>query len=276
MIGGISSGTTLAMAPVAERNRVALISPGASSPDLSTAGDFIFRNYPSDLYEAKIMAEYLASHGVKRVATIFANNDYAKGLASTFRAEFSKLGGEIKFEEGYQPDRTDFKTIVAKVSTIKTDALYLPGYYQSVGLLLRQLKEAGVKKPFYSATGIEDPKFFSVAGNAGDGVIYPTPSIDFENPPPSANEFITRYKDEFGEKPNYPALLAYDATKIVALAIRNGGDSADGIKNALYQIKDFPGITGSTSFDSNGDATKPFSFKIVQNGEFRILPTFVK
>ena len=271
VIGGIGSTTTMAMAPVAEKNRVVLLSPGASNPKLSEAGDFIFRNYPSDLLEAKVMAQYLRRKGIQKVATIYANNDFAEGLASTLKMDFTQLGGEVIFEEGYLPESTDFRTIVAKVTTLNADALYLPGYYQSVGILLRQLKEAGVRLPKYACTGIEDPLFFSVARDAGDGVIYPTPSIDFQSPPDSARRFIKEYKELFGEEPNYPALLAYDAMKIVALAIRDGGYSPEGIRDALYRIKDFPGITGKTSFDSRGDAIKPFRFKVADKGQFRML-----
>lgn len=275
VIGGVSSGTTLAMASVAEKSKVVLFSPGASAPALTNAGDYIFRNYPSDLFETKIMAKYLISKAMTRVSIIYSNNEFGQGLSTAFKGEFVSLGGKIVTEEGYGADVSDFRTLISKIPRSGVDALYLPGYYQSVGLLLRQLRELGVRIPVYSCTGIEDPKFFDASGNAGDGVIYPTPSIDFENPPPEAKGFMTEYAKRFGEQPNYPALLAYDALKIVALAMKEGGYSADSIKSALYRVKDFPGITGRTTIDSNGDAVKPFSLKVTHNGHFEMVDTLV-
>jgi branched-chain amino acid transport system substrate-binding protein len=274
VIGGVSSGTTLAMAPIAERSRVVLFSPGASSPALTDAGDYIFRNYPSDLFETKIMAQYLISKAVMKMSIIYSNNEFGQGLSTAFKAEFVSLGGRIVTEEGYGADVSDFRTLISKIPRSGVDGLYLPGYYQSVGLLLRQLRELGVRVPVYSCTGIEDPKFFDASGNAGEGVIYPTPSIDFDNPPPEAKGFMAEYVKRFGEQPNYPALLAYDALKIVALAMKDGGYTADSIKSALYRIDDFPGITGRTTIDSNGDAVKPFWLKVVHNGRFEMLQAF--
>jgi len=99
------------------------------------------------------------------------------------------------------------------------------------------------------------------------------PSINFQDPPAAAKKFIQEYKDKFGEEPNYPALLAYDAMMIIALAINEGGDSAEGIRDALYRVKDFPGVTGNTTIDHNGDATKPFLLKITKEGRFERFST---
>ncbi len=269
VIGGVSSATTLAMAPIAEKNKVILFSPASSSPELTKQGEYIFRNYPSDTYEAKVLVDYLIKNKIYSISILYENNDYGYGLAKTFADLFQKSGGRVELNEGYLSQTRDFKLYISKLQRTRVQAYYLPGYYQSVGILLKQLKENSDNTRIFSSTGIEDVKLFSIAKTSANGIIYPTPSIDFENPSSAIQLFSVKYKAKYGINPNYPAMLAYDAANIIALAIeKTGNKSTDEIKNELYLIKNFPGITGNTSIDKNGDAEKPFAMKIIENNRF--------
>jgi branched-chain amino acid transport system substrate-binding protein len=270
ILGGVSSSTTLSMAPLAEKKRVILFSPAASSPKLTNAGEYIFRNYPSDTYEAKILSDNMLKMNFLKIAILYQNNDYGQGLASTFEKDFTSKGGVVVFSESYLPNTSDFRKYINKLGITGSDAYYLPGYYQTVGLLLRQLREAGDKTMIFSSTGIEDQRLFAITMNSAEGVIYPTPSIDFTNPEREVKNFIKKYEDKYHQKPNYPAMLAYDAVNIVVKAMLNCNDqtSVEEIKDQLQMVKNYPGLTGLTTIDKNGDAEKPFRLKKIKSKSF--------
>ncbi|MCD6099653.1 MAG: ABC transporter substrate-binding protein, partial [Candidatus Marinimicrobia bacterium] len=111
IIGAMTSSSALAVAPIAEQNRVVLISPSASAPVLSDAGDFVFRNELSDAYGGVVQAELTWKKlRIKKVAIIYINNDYGVGVKDAFEKTFKKLGGEIVDSESFEPDAQDFRT----------------------------------------------------------------------------------------------------------------------------------------------------------------------
>src|SRR3989338_4967926 len=153
IIGGVCSGETLGAAPIAEENKVILISPSATSPDITKAGDFIFRLSPSDAFAGIVAANYAFNDlKAKKAAVISESTDYAQGLRSVFKENFAKLGGEIVADETYNPEDTDMRTQVTKAKAANPDAIYiLPQTIQKGVLLVKQIKEAGLKQQILTA-----------------------------------------------------------------------------------------------------------------------------
>ena len=271
VIGAMASSVTLAVAPIAERTKTVLISPASSSPKITQAGDYIFRNWPSDLFEGREMADFAYSElGIKKIAILYINNDYGLGIKEVFEKHFERLGGEIIITERYEQGGTDFRTQLTKIKDRQPEAIYLPTMAKEAGLILKQAKEIGVKSRFLSIMGIEAPTMLEIAGDAAEGVIYSYPGFDPDSPYDIVQEFQEKYKVKYGEKAEAFAAHAYDAMKIVALAIERGGYTPEGIKDALYKIKDFPGVAGLTTFDENGDVIKQVMIKIIKEGKFHI------
>jgi branched-chain amino acid transport system substrate-binding protein len=196
------------------------------------------------------------------------NLDYGIGLTKVFEKVFESLGGRILAIEYYDQGATDFRTQLSKIKSLNPEAIYLPGYYTEIGLILRQAKEMGLKTKFLSCVGFDNPKVLEIAGNAAEGVIFARPYYDPESNDPIVKTFVKRFRQKFGTDPGIYAAHSYDALKIIATAIKKGGYSADGIKRALYSTKNFPGVTGNTSFDKNGDVEKPIQIMEVYNGKF--------
>ena len=116
VIGDIASSSVLAMAPIAMKNQVVLLSPGASNPDISKAGDFIFRNWQSDALEGEVDAQYAFSKlGWKKVACLYVNNGYGAGLEKVFADKFKAAGGQIVAEESFPQGATDLHAQIAAV-----------------------------------------------------------------------------------------------------------------------------------------------------------------
>lgn len=273
VIGGIFSSETLAAAPIAERNRVVLFSPGSSNPNITFAGDYVFRNWISDAFEGGIMADFARrAKGYSRVAILYIKNDYGEGLKNEFAVRFEAEGGQIPSVESYEQGAADFRTQLLKVSRSNPDAVYLPGYYNELALLLKQAREMKIQKQFLSVVSFEDPKLLELAGKAAEGVIYSAPAISMQDSSSIVRSFVRRFKSVYGREPGLFSAHGYDAMHILAIAVEKGGWESDGIRDALYRIQNYPGVSGMTSFDKNGDVIKPVKLKTVKNMKFTDWP----
>jgi len=251
IIGAMASSVTLAIAPIAEKNKVVLLSPASSAPKITYAGDDYIWNETS----------------YRSIAIIYINNDYGIGLKRAFEKRFTELGGKVIISEPYEFGSTDFRTQISKVKNANPDAIYIIGYGE-MGRLLLQAKETGLNKPFFSCIMFEDPDILKIAGEAAEGVIYTFPSYDPKSQEKQIRDFVKDFKKKYGQIPDGFAANSYDALKILALAIKKGGEDSEGIKDSLYTVTDFPGVTGKTSFDANGDVKKPIGIKTVKDGRF--------
>lgn len=271
VIGPLTSSVALAIAPLANEKRVVMLSPSASSPALTTAGDYIFRNVASDEFETKVMARYAyESLNLQRVGLIYVNNDFGVGFKQFFSKFFINHGGEVLVSEGYEQGATDFRTQLLKIKIPRIDALYLIGY-KEMGNVLRQAKELGIVTQFLSYSAVEDPDIINQAGDATEGLVYTRQSFDPDDPQDVVKKFSSSYRELYKRDPDPYAALAYDSIMILAKVINEGGDSPEEIKRTLYGIEGFPGVTGETTFDNNGDVTKSISIKKIQGGEFHYI-----
>jgi branched-chain amino acid transport system substrate-binding protein len=271
VIGDIASSSVLAMAPIAEKAKVVLLSPGASNPDISKAGEYIFRNWQSDALEGDEDAKYAYSQlGYRKVACLYVDNAYGTGLMNVFTKRFTELGGAILQCESFPQGSTDMRTQLSKIKQGKPDAIYMPGYPPEMAIILKQAKELKISVPFLSTQAFDDPKILELAGKAADGVIFSVP----KPPDPSekvVGDFIKRYKNAYKIDPGVTSDTGYDAVKIISWAIQNGGEQGPQIKDQLLKLKDFPGAAGLTTFDENGDVVRSFIFKKVVGGKVSVI-----
>lgn len=268
IIGPMSSSEMLSIAPIAEKERVVLLSPSASSPAITDAGDFIFRTAPSDSYEGTMVATFVIEHlKLFRVGIIFNNSEYGIGVVNKFKDKYIASGGTVLISESYSEGTSDFRTQLDKIKRANPEAIYFVGY-KELGKMVKQAKELGLSATYLSVSLFEDTDVLTTAGQSAENVIFPSISFDIKSDNPRAINFVTAYSPRYGKTPDAFAASAYDAAYIAAEAIREGGNDATKIKNALYSIKDFNGLLGNFGFDSNGDVVLPIRLKKVKNGEF--------
>jgi len=269
IIGGAGSSVALALAPIANEEKVVLLSPTATAPALTQAGKYFFRTWPSDNYDGGYMAKFAFEKlGLRKVSILYVNNDYGLGIANVFKDDFTKLGGEILNSESYELGATDVRAQLTKIKAQNPEAIYLPGYFKEFSVILRQIRELGIKSKILSVNSFYDPKLLEIAGDAAEGAIFTYPTYDPTSTEPIIKEFVEAYKAKYGKEPDAFAVQGYDALKIIAYAIEQEGYSADDIQKGLAQIKDFPAVGGRTTFDENGDVIKPLRILSVENGEF--------
>jgi branched-chain amino acid transport system substrate-binding protein len=262
------SSSVLAVAPIANRKKVILFTPAASSPDITQAGDYVFRNRISGLAEVEEIAKFAYEKlNIHAAAALIVNNDFGVSYGDTFKKTFGALGGRVVAREVFEQGATDFRSQLAKLKGTKgVQAVYLVGYVPECGAVLKQAKEIKLNVKWLSTIGIESEKFLEIAAGAANGVFYTAPRYDLNDP--STKEFDGKYRARFKEGSQMYAANSYDALKIILLGMEKSGESGEQIKNALYTIKDYPGVTGITTFDKNGDVKKPVMVKVVRNGGF--------
>jgi len=269
IIGHICSSAALAVAPIAEKNKVILFSPGASAPDYKNAGDYIFRNRQDISDEVSKTAEIVKNFNINKIAMIYVNNDYGVSSKDIFTKRFEELGGKVELAESYQQDATDFRTQLTKIKKAEPEAMFLAGLIKESATIIKQSSELGLKVRIFSTIGVEGKELLEIAGPAAEGIIYSAPFFDVKSTDPIVKEFINRYKEKYKKDPTYVfAANGYDALEILNSAVKKCDTNTDCIKDQLYKIKDYPGASGMTTFDQNGDVSKPIMIKTIKNGQF--------
>ena len=265
IIGGVCSGETLGAAPITEAAKVVLISPSATSPDITKAGDFVFRVAPSDAFAGEVAAEYaFNTMGARKAAVVSETTDYAQGLRNVFKARFTELGGQIVVDETYNPEDTDFRTQATKVKVASSDVIYLLPQAPAKGLLLiKQLREAGVTGQLLTAEVLMGRNTVAENGADMEGLIGIEQKFDEKNP--KAAGMVAKYKEQTNEEPAYMS-GGYDIVYLIADAITKNGYDGEKIKMYLYGVKDYDGAVGRITMDENGDPIMEYSILQVKNG----------
>jgi branched-chain amino acid transport system substrate-binding protein len=267
-IGGVTSNLALAMVPAAEKNKMVLISPTATSPKLTGISQYFFRNFPSDTREGRMMAEYAVRRmKIRSVAILFVDKEYGQGLTEVFKNRFTQLGGNVVYEKAYPEATTDFTTYVTEIKEAAPDAIYLPGYYREIADALSEIKKQEVRAKLLSVQGMATPMFLEIAGEAAEGIVYPQPPFDPESKNPAIQKFVRAYREKFPTKPDVDAAFAYDALWIVAKAINTSQKYPDDLRARIADTN-HQGITGEVTFDAGGDVDiEPRIFNVA-NGNF--------
>lgn len=275
VIGPVASSVTLAVAPIAERNHILLISPASTNPKISNAGEYIFRVIPSDALRGQVFAEYMFNEeGIRKVAIIYINNEGGVGNRDSFKERFVSLGGNILMEEGYKQGATDLRTQITKVKASNAEAVMIISYPQDTIILMRQAKELDINKPLYFQTeAVEDSNVLREAGESAEGATYILPA---SAEGASADAFVKAYEEEYGKKPELFAAEAYDIVYLIAAAIRTDPDSdsyANLVRDYLYNVSDYAGASGIISFNDKGDVVKPMAIKKIVSSTPNIIST---
>ncbi len=189
--------------------------------------------------------------GYKKLAVLYAKNDYSQGLYESMSESFEAEGGKIVATETFMVGDKDFKTQLTKLKNTDAEAIYIPDYTAEMAQILEQASQLQVGKPFLSSDGFLSEEIYNLAGDYTDGVVY-TASAQVEESN-SAKEFKDKYTKKYGVGPDSFATNAYDATNILMSVISSVGTDRKAIKDGMKKVKDFVGVNGVINFDENGD-----------------------
>jgi branched-chain amino acid transport system substrate-binding protein len=276
ILGEVASGRSLEAAPIAQSNKVPMISPSSTNPKVTETGDYIFRVCFTDPFQGRLLAEFARRTLKAQKIAIFSDVSapYSVGLAQFFREPFVAGGGQIVSEQKYTGGDKDFRAQLTVIKGTQPDALLVPGYYTDVGLIVAQARQLGITVPLFGGDGWEAPELMQIAGaQALQGTYYST-HFSPENADPAAQKFVAAYRAKYNETPDAMAALGYDSALVLADAIKRAG-STEGkkVRDALAATKDFPGATGSTTLDEKRDARKGAVIITARDGKFQYVET---
>ncbi|WP_213975835.1 ABC transporter substrate-binding protein [Tepidanaerobacter acetatoxydans] len=268
IVGGVISSETLTAGPIANDAKVVMISSSSTAAGVPEIGDYIFRNCLSDEVQAIQLAEYAVKElGLKKFAIMFTNNDYGLSLKEAFEAKAKELAG-VTAVETYNDGEKDFRAQLTKIKGTNPDALYIAGYYTEAAKIAQQAKDQGLNVQILGADGFYSPVLLELGGDAVEGAVF-TAGFFTDDPSENTQNFVKVYKEKFNSEPDMFAAQAYDAAMILLTALKNTDDQGkEALQQEMAKIKDFPGITGNTSFTDVGDAIKDIIILKVEDGKF--------
>ncbi len=260
VIGALYSSHSLPMAPVLQKGHIPMISPSATNPHVTLAGNYIFRACFIDPFQGTVMSDFaLKDLGAKRAVVITqAGDPYSMGLAQSFIEHFRKYGGEIILESSYLKGATDFAGILEKTEKLKPDIVFLPGFPRESGYIIRQARKMGISAVFLGGDGW-GKQMFEYGGKAIEGS-YLSTYWHKESPNEKNREMLIKYsKSPYAGNLDISgsSALSYDAIHLLADAVRraNSFDSSL-IRDSLAATKNFQGATGNITFDENRNPLK--------------------
>jgi branched-chain amino acid transport system substrate-binding protein len=257
VIGGVTTPEAMAMAVEAEKSNRVLLSPSASTPELTDFSRNFYRVWPSDVREGSTMGSYAAKSLCSKAAILAAESAYAKGVQSVFQQTFEQDGGEVVELLEYPPHGTDLQPLVERVVGLKPECVYLADYAEAILHIIRLLDEGGYEGKILTVSAFASPKAISDAGELAEWVFITHPVYDTEDTEnPLVQDFVKAYQEKYGETPGLFAAHGYDAMLVLYEAMQKGGDSGRNFWKGMRSVQEVQGVTGTLQFDEKGDVQK--------------------
>lgn len=272
IIGASWSSHSLAIAPIAQENRIPMISPLSTIPKLTAIGDMIFRVCYTDDFQGKMLANFAYSDLKVRRALVFVDltSDYSMELARVFSERFQSLGGSIDKEIEYKSNQLSYDRQISEAVGRKADVVVLTGYDES-GFIAARLQEAGIQAKIIGGDGWGDGDFYTSGGNQLKTAFFQTHWTG-ESENPFSKKFVEKIPE--GVPVIFGTALGYDAVCVLVEAIRQAGSTdREKIRQSLAKMTFTKGVTGAITFDDQGDPVgKNLVVIEIRNG----VPTYVK
>jgi branched-chain amino acid transport system substrate-binding protein len=259
LVGEVVSSRSLAAARVAQREQVPMLTPSATSPEITAVGDYVFRSCYTDNFQGVALARFaVESLGATRAGLLVDRDQrYSVELARLIHEDFERRGGKVVAEQEYPDGESDFSVQLAEVGAAQPDVIFIPGSYMEVGLLARQARSLGLQVPLVGGDGWDSPRLVQIGGQAVAGGYFTT-HFSAEDPDPQVQRFVADYRRLYGSAPDSFAATAYDAARIVLAAVARAPSLEHAaIRDSLAATHDFQGVTGAVTFNAERNAVKP-------------------
>ncbi|GAA1370402.1 MULTISPECIES: ABC transporter substrate-binding protein [Peribacillus] len=264
IVGAATSTNSIAQVQIAQDNKVPVISPSGTSPEITFSkdklNDFVFRTSFIDPFQGTVAANFAAKEIKAKSAAIYidSSSDYSKGLAAAFKEQFEKNGGKVVAEEAYIAKDTDFRSTLTRLKSAKPDFIFLPGYYEEAGLIVKQARETGLDVPFMGGDGWDSPKLVEIAGAKALNNTFITNHYSSGDPDEKIQNFVSAFKAKYKDKsPDAFNALGYDTGYFLADAIKRAGSAdSEKIKEALEKTADLELVTGTFTLDEKHNPIK--------------------
>jgi len=273
VLGEVASSLSLVGGRVAQQYGVPMITPSSTNPAVTQIGDMVFRVCFLDPFQGWVAAKFARENLKAAKAAILYDQGqaYSKGLMDAFDKAFKEMGGTITTVQAYTGGDQDFSAQLTTMRQTNPDVIFVPGYYTDAGNIAIQVRKLGLTAPLLGGDGWDSVKLAEIGGSSIEGSYF-TNHYSHENPAPEVQNFVTKYKADFGEIPDGLAAMGYDAARLLFDAM-NRAPSLGGkdLAAAIAATKNFAGVTGKITIDANRDAQKAAVVLQMKNG----VPSYV-
>lgn len=262
----------LALKQVAAERHVILINPAAVSPSIADGKHYTFTTIADAGQEAPILSAYMIKKlHIHSVATLSDSSAIGEAASSAMAQAIRGMRGQVVDQEYFPVGATDYRAQLTKISAQHPDAVFMsPNGAQGAANILQQAHELGLNVRWFANTFFEDPNVVKLAGSLADGVIYSHVGFDPKRNAKSKHLQSLWAKGNTGVAPIY-AVTAYDATHLLADAIKKVGYKPTKVRNYLLKLRNWVGASGTLSFNRRGGVRMPIDLKQVKNGAFVVI-----
>ena len=275
LLGASASSRSRVVADVAQGNKIPMITPTSTHPEITTVGNYVFRICFIDSFQGKVMADFaLKKLEARRLAILRdIKSDYSVGLAEYFTKRIQEAGGEVVLQQNYSSGDVDFKSQLTAIRAKSPSAIFIPGYYTDVALIARQARELGIQSPLLGGDGWASPKLLEIAGQSINNSYYSS-HYSSDDPSQFIQTFVSHFKNKFHSVPNGLSALGYDSAGVMIAAMKQTSNLLPKeIQESLTKTHNYNGITGRITIDLNRNAIKSAVILKVEHGQFK---TFLK
>ncbi len=270
VLGPSYTGGFRAAMPVADQYQVPLFSSSVSDDEVavSDSGEILpytWRTATPSSKQTEGLTQFASEELGAEKAIILADNstDYGKSWSEGFQEHFE---GEIVAVENFTTDQTDFSANLTKIQGMDFDVIFIPGYYEQLGPIVKQAREVGVDQPIVGSNGFANPIINELAGSENMTDIYYPTEFFIEGDDTETVTFREKYTEKYPNEPDHLAGLAYDMVYIIAEAIERAGAADSVAVNEELANTDFEGLTGKMAFDEIHDPIKSVEVVEIQDG----------
>lgn len=267
IIGAVSSPVTLEIAPICEKKHVLLLSPTSSAPRISEAGEYIFRNYPSDILEGTAMADFARKAGIHRVAIFALDDEFGNGLSEVFTRRFeSKSRKVVKTFRITEGDDASFPGMIAEIKELNPQAIYLVAYVDTMTGLMKGLRASGSEALLMGGGSVID-RLAEDAGDAAENFVYAQPTFDPNSEEPAVKSFVEAFRAKYNKDPDIFAAHGYDSFRLIVQSMNDTGFAfPDEVRRGLHGLGNYEGAAGRTTFDERGDVVRYPTIFVIAEG----------
>jgi branched-chain amino acid transport system substrate-binding protein len=258
IVGPLASGNALAAAREVQERCIPVVLPSATLMGVTGTSEYVSRVCFTNEFQARVMAHFAWDFLRARSFALATEMEsrYSKELAHFFVEEVRKLGGEVLWTGEYRGEQKRFDEIVATLTTIPADAVFLPGYYGEVVPFLRQVKEVDLGIPILGGDGWDVPLLVDAPSGCASGNYFVAHFAAAERRD-VVTEFVDLYEDKHDQPPHSLAALGYDAVWLVTDALSRAPETErEDVKNAINSTRGFRGLTGTLSLNADRDGIK--------------------
>lgn len=256
VIGDMFTTTTLAIAPIAQKNNILLLSPTGSSSEISNSGSNIFRIYPSEIEEAQFLINFnKINYNNSNIAIIWTNEAAMNNMSKTITEEFKE---KVKYKETFDKSIVDFKTIISDIPN-SCEIVYFVGYINDAANFIIQSCELNKRYKIIGISTLYDPKLIELVKCNTLDVFFTAPFFSITSEDSITKKFVSKYNNLYGKNPDVWAGYGFDAFNITMQAWEESRKSKINISEAMKTIINFNGVTGMTTINQNHTINKKFN-----------------